>query len=476
MKRLLVLSLLLAGCPPEYQIEPEKEEPEKVTGIIQVEPQVLEFQAASEGDPGLEQFAIRNVGNAALDVSSILVVDNPVSFTLLSDSRGLLEPGQVVDVEVQYTPLDFEETGLIEILSDASNESRSYVDLIGRRVPGLLELAPDPYVFGEVPMGATVEGSVTITNVGIGPVEVSYVQTDGPGFDVVNVDSFPKILAAGASAPVRVAFTPEIPGDVTGELIVTNNGEETPVSGALTGYGVEPPLPIAVCSVNPVEVEPLYQTATFYGSESYDPSGLSITGYQWTLKVRPAGSAAILQQGNAPNRIFTPDLAGQYQAELIVTNEIGLQSEPCVTQLEVVPSQDLWIEMFWTHSGDDMDLHLLRPGGGLNSAGDCYYANCTYFGLDWGILGNYLDDPILDLDDIPGTGPENINIIMPQDGVYTVAVHDYPGSVNNTSNDTTVNIYISGALVWSDTRPITVENSFTYYAEIDWATRTVTGL
>jgi uncharacterized protein YfaP (DUF2135 family) len=137
--------------------------------------------------------------------------------------------------------------------------------------------------------------------------------------------------------------------------------------------------------------------------------------------------------------------------------------------------------MFWVSPGDDMDLHLLGPGGALWSNDDCNWQNCTgrgtERGLDWGTLGETADDPSLDIDDIPGTGPENINIFSPEeDGIYTVYVHDYPGSVFSADNDVTINIYLSGVLAWSETRTITGEDTMNGYAVIDWATKSVSGM
>lgn len=251
-------------------------------------------------------------------------------------------------------------------------------------------------------------------------------------------------------------------------------------TGLVVPPTVVPPAdaPIAECSVSPNPVSPPFEVATWDGSGSYDPGGLAITSYNWTLLSKPAGSAVDMPPGDAVRGNFMPDQAGTYVGQLIVTNEAGIQSAPCTTNLEAIPAQDLWVEMFWDRAGDDMDLHLLAPGGTPRTGTDCYFVNCDGGAvLDWGATGYAGDNPRLDLDDIPGTGPENINIDDPDasGGGFTVFVHDYPGDGGEPTN-VTVNIYLNGSLTWSDTRTITGEDTDTYFAQIDWNAGTVTGL
>lgn len=238
--------------------------------------------------------------------------------------------------------------------------------------------------------------------------------------------------------------------------------------------------PVAVCSVSPNPVTPPFEAATWDGSGSYSDDS-EIVDYKWALSDKPSGSAVNMPTGGARRSGFVPDLAGDYVGRLTVTDANG-ETDSCTVTLESVPAQNLWIEMFWVERHDDMDLHLIAPGGRLETNTDCYFANCVDGRLNWGGNGRD-DDPSLDLDDIEETGPENINITEPEAGTYKVIVHDYDHTFFGAfpddftgRNDVTVNIYIDGALEWSDTRTITGNGSYTEFAQIDWTTGTVSGL
>ncbi|MCB9670130.1 MAG: hypothetical protein H6734_11705 [Alphaproteobacteria bacterium] len=237
--------------------------------------------------------------------------------------------------------------------------------------------------------------------------------------------------------------------------------------------------PVAVCSVTEQTMLPIHDAANFDGSQSYDPGGLEIVSYDWTLSEKPAGSSAEMPGGGAIRSGFIADQAGLYVGRLTVTNSAGVTSDACEAEVEAIPAESLWVEMFWDQPGDDMDLHLLAPNGTIGTTLDCYYGNCkpTATPLDWGVANFADDNPTLDRDDVSGTGPENINILAPSNGIFTVAVKDFGSDPTIASTTVTVNIYIDAALVWTDTRTIVGDpTAAVEFAEIDWPSGIVTSL
>jgi len=279
----------------------------------------------------------------------------------------------------------------------------------------------------------------------------------------------------------HVTFTPQTAGDHSTTLwVASNDPDEDPYGIPLFGIGDNQPVgkgPVAVCGLD-YDSAP-FQTVTFDGTASYDADGLGLQ-YSWAYQP-PPGSSATLNPTNAATASSTLDLAGDYIATLTVTNANG-QTDQCNQTVSAIPNENFRVELFWLNSGDDMDLHVLNVNNGSpRTDNDCYYANCqgTFGNLDWGVPGTTTDNPSLDLDDISGTGPENINIVQPAtgpqyNGQYTVFVHDYPGSVYQAANDVTVNIYVNGALTQTFNFLLSGEDDDYYVATIDWPTGQVT--
>jgi hypothetical protein len=463
--------LLLAACQ-EYEISKYDEE-FFGTPMIEVSPLLLDYGGVSAGSQAIQSFVVANVGDATLEVEPI-VLQGSGSFTLVTGADAhTVAPGKDFTVDVAYTPASELDSGYAVVRSDDKGNSEVIVELMGIQVNPQLEVDPPELDFGNVELDGTETLFVTLTNVGDGTLEISAIS--GPNAPFSASWPLPISLDAGVSAEVEVSLSPTEYGAFNDAIIIASNDPDGAATLDLLGSSASQP--IAVCSVSPNPVATLHETATFYGSGSYDPMGLSITQYSWALTSKPAGSTASMPGGNSANRSgFVADLAGSYEAELKVMNSAGIWSEACHLTLDSVPEENLWIELFWTHSGDDMDMHLVAPSGSLLSGLDCYYGNCVGWGLDWGVLGDSSDNPVLDLDDISGTGPENINIEDPASGVYTVYVHDFPGSAYQPGQDVTVRIYIAGVLSWTGTKNIAGEDDYVPFAEVDWPSGTITPL
>jgi len=365
---------------------------------------------------------------------------------------------------------------LLTLVSCMENTINRVKDPPGEGTPAI-EVLPNPVDFGIVPSGEESSQVLVLSSVGNATLNVTAMQI-GIGRETFSlVEPMNGTYEPDASTELVVTYTSD-GSETIGDLQILSNDPASPnlTVPLLAGSEVivdtgdsadtDPPLsqPVAVCSVDPVSVLAIHESADWIGVTSYDDG--SIVSYDWTLVSSPAGATATMPAGTANRRNFTPDVAGEYIAQLVVTDNDGLVSEPCLATLEATAGEGLWVELFWTYSGDDMDLHLLDDGGSLTAPSDCYFANCTGRGRDWGTPGATDDDPVLDLDDIPGTGPENINIDSPDVGTYTVYVHDYPGSVYMGRNDVTVNVYLGGALVWTDTRNINSEGCYEPFVEV----------
>ncbi|MFT5356935.1 MAG: hypothetical protein ACI9KE_004162 [Polyangiales bacterium] len=160
-----------------------------------------------------------------------------------------------------------------------------------------------------------------------------------------------------------------------------------------------------------------------------------IIRWDWELSGRPDGSNARPPSTGSPTSMFTPDVAGRYEVFVTATDDDGMQ-DTCVIAVLAVSDQGLRIEVSWD-TATDMDTHLLNPQADeWEQNDDCYYGNRN---PEWGVAG-VDDNPRLDIDDTDGFGPENINIDVPENGVFRAGILAFRGRAN-----VTMRIYCGGS-------------------------------
>ena len=163
---------------------------------------------------------------------------------------------------------------------------------------------------------------------------------------------------------------------------------------------------------------------------------------------------------------------GEYTFELQVTDHYGAAapSELCPGQsvrlrARAKPDEALHVQLTWDTPldddqtddfGTDVDLHLLHPAAEQWTTQNALSCNYTNRHPDWGHPNDLNDDPSLDIDDVNGAGPENINIKEPENTSefgrgYRIGAHYFSAGLGgqvdvDAESHVTVRIYLEGIL------------------------------
>ena len=164
---------------------------------------------------------------------------------------------------------------------------------------------------------------------------------------------------------------------------------------------------------------------TLDGSASTDPDGDSLT-YRWALDV-PAGSGATVSDVTLPNPTFTPDIVGNYTAELVVND--GTEDSTAATttitaeETNVAPVADAGADQNVTTGV----VATLDGSGSTDANGDVLTYAWTLASAPGGSSSS-LDDPSV----------AQPTFVPDVDGDYTFSLIVNDGSVDSASNSVTI--------------------------------------
>ncbi len=463
-----------------------------------------DFGEVQIGQARLFRFLLKNPSPVELQVSSIVMSDDSdPAFTLKGElpkavAAGSGDAGE--EVVVQFTPtVESEVTGSVVISSDAANldpDEQVIIHFVGRGLDlGAPEISVNPTAcdFGDVGTGVTAFCDLSLENVGQRELLITGIgftpDTDQSVFGPAGVFPIPTTVQTAAGVSLRLWAKPDTAGEITGTLLIDSTDPLNPqVTVPLRVFGAQAPTAIAeIDSVNGsppsgnVQVRPLDDVVlTGMNSQPAIASG-SITSYQWSIVEQPPESSVELSQPNAMETGFffssstgdRPglDVAGTFVVSLTVTDDQGLTStNDARVTLSSVPSERLHVQLTWDSQYNDLDLHLNRSGGPYcDDDNSCNWQNCkatSFSPPEWdGVSGRTAGDPSLDVDDLTGYGPENINVDAPGNDTYTSAVHYFSGSVETYA---TVKIYVNGGLAFERSAQVSNSNDKWEVAEVQW--------
>lgn len=443
-----------------------------------------QFGDVDIGPPKFFSFVIKNPSSADLHIFGITFADGSApQFTFEGELPDVVEneiggTGKIVTVKYQ-AELESLQNAQIIIDSDAKNLLEDEVVTIDLSATGVDRCSPNVTVtppqcdFGAVGIGSTAFCDISVSNDGACELQITGARfSDGTPTPTVFGNQSPLIVPTfiqqGTGTSIRLYARPQSTSVATGGLILDTNDPDAPsVQIPLSVQGAQAPTAIArVKSINGTAnsapspaVEPLDNVVISGDTSTAGSPGASVTGFAWEIISKPPESSLTL---TAPTSVDTGfrfssaagivqglDVAGTFVVRLTVTDSSGaVSTNDARVTLNAVPTEGLHVQLSWSASVNDIDLHL---GKGTSpdwcSTSDCYYGNCTYSPPNWDTAAGFTNgDPKLDIDDLSGYGPENINIEAPIAGTYVIGVHAFGPSSNFTATDVTVKVFLGGAL------------------------------
>ena len=458
------VTLGLLACEPEQQLN-------VLVPELTLSPDVVHFGEVVVDYTDTAVVEVINTGQAPLIVE-LAFADFENVYSVEPESFELPR-GERIELSLEFTPATYKDYDTALVFSTNIEESRTVeLEITGLGGDGPtpdIDIDPASLDFDVVPPGDAETLWFTVSNKGDGDLLIGSTEQSGSGaFTLIGDPAFQTIPADGSTQLIVLYSPTTIEGDHGALSVTSNDPDEAETIVTLLGNGGgDFEYPVAVIE-GPDAVDPP-ETIQLDGSESYDPDGWELTDYEWTLVRLPDGSGGTLQDtvGDATEAYF--DIAGRYEVQLVVTNELGVASAPASYDIEAIPTDAIHVEMIWDASSADVDLHLLQsPDAELfNRPDDVCYCNPN---PSWGSSSTD-DDPSLDLDDVGGYGPENINIQTPADGDYPIRVHYYDNNGDGALTST-VRVYLDGAL-FSEESMVLTRNEVWDAGIIHWPDGTV---
>jgi hypothetical protein len=436
-----------------------------VESEIEIDPQTIDFGTLVVGRTRDRFFTVRNLGARRHTVDRIALISSSGGEFVLEDVPPFdLEPRAERRVRTTYAPIDTaSDRGSIEIESTGLR-SAAMVSLAGTAdsepTPDI-DVAPLFIDFGPVERGTRSSRALQIANLGTGDLQLSgdveLVQPAGGPFSLIDAPATDAVFAPLDQHTLRVEFAPSAlgPAPPASIVIASDDPDEPTITVELEGSGEDAPIADIDVSPLPVRFGQVPRGTTAARAYTVTNAGSAPLSISRLVLTSDAGGRFRIPPPPALPLVLQPSQAVQLQAEY--SDPAGLQAaytgniriisddpdeNPFDVPLsaETVPPNnsilDFEIILTWDADDTDVDLHLLRPSGALFDApSDCCWCNSN---PDWGVIGDPADDPFLDVDDIDGFGPENLNLRTAVSGNYPLVVHYYDDHLNGATTSEVV--------------------------------------
>ncbi|OJT23677.1 hypothetical protein BO221_16950 [Archangium sp. Cb G35] len=191
-----------------------------VKAFVEVPGRALDFGNVELGQVEMREFVVRNPTQVETPVRvSFEGADADQFSSSEAEQPFVLRPGEERRVPLAFNPQRLGAAAAqVRVGVECPMCEPIVVSLSGTGIATLLEVTPLRVDFGRVPVGATAEERVIVRNLGTEPMAyggVKLLDNAGNAFRVVSAPAVGAgVLASGAVAEIRVAFSPTVPGPV----------------------------------------------------------------------------------------------------------------------------------------------------------------------------------------------------------------------------------------------------------------------
>ena len=287
----------------------------------------IQFGTVGVGATSNLSLTISNTGTADLTLSVVSVSGAEFGVSGITTPK-TITAGQSLLAGLSFHPTTSgAATGTLTITSNDPTNPTTTITLGGAGSSatfGQLQANPASLAFGSVNAGSSVTKQISLSNTGTAAVQISGIAASGAGFSVNGITT-PFTLPATATALLNVVFAPTTGGNVSGNVTVTSDATNSPLTISVAGSSAQPGLSITPSSFafgNVTDGQTKSQTFTLTntGSASLTISQLSVSGAGYSLSGLATPSSIAAGASATFSATFAPTTAGSLPGTITITS------------------------------------------------------------------------------------------------------------------------------------------------------------
>ena len=300
---------------------------------LAVSPTSITYGQVETGTSQVQTVTVTNPTTVPVDLTNLsLQGTNAADFAITGGTTGTIAAGGSQAVDVSFAPGATGSLTAQLVVEGEGGDVTRVVDLSGTGTAPQLSLSATSIAYGDVKTGATVTGSVDVSNLGdadLALTDLSISGTNASDFALAETET--GTLAADATQSVEVTFTPSAAGTRSAQLSITTDETDLSATVDLTGTGVAPDLTASTSALDFGTIEAGTSASQTVTLTNPTVVGVDLTGF--TLQGTDPGAFAITSGGatgtlsGGSDRIvevsFQPSANGTFSAQLVVEAEGG---------------------------------------------------------------------------------------------------------------------------------------------------------